>query len=176
VTPVTLTEVDVYVKVTVMSEPAVDPAASAPPLLKIGEVARRYGVSTRALRFYEEIGLLRPGATTGGGFRLYGDDDLSRIEKILQLKGALNFTLDEIRQVIEDDDELAALRAEGLGTDDVAVRLGIVERYLAALDRQRRLVLDKRAQLDAYLDEIDAKAARVEAARRDLEHRAVPGA
>src|SRR5919201_54775 len=107
-----------------MTQPAhEDAAASAPPLLKMGEVARRFGVSTRALRFYEEIGLLRPGATTGGGFRLYGDEDLARIDKILQLKGALNFTLDEIRQVIEDDDELAALRAEGLGTDDVAVKL-----------------------------------------------------
>ncbi len=141
-------------------------------LLKIGEVARRFGVSTRALRFYEEIGLLRPGATTGGGFRLYGDDDLARIDQILQLKGALNFTLDEIRQVVEDEDELAALRAEGLGTDDVAVKLGVVERYLAALDRQRQLVLDKRAQLDAYLEEIDAKADRVEAARHDLQRRA----
>jgi DNA-binding transcriptional MerR regulator len=162
-----------------MTEPAPDPAASAfasgdRPLLKIGEVARRFGVSTRALRFYEEIGLLRPGATTGGGFRLYGDDDLARIDKILQLKGALNFTLDEIRQVIEDDDELAALRAEGQGTDDVAVKLGVVDRYLAALDRQRQLVLDKRAQLDAYLEEIDAKAGRVETARQDLERRSGP--
>ena len=159
-----------------MPEPARDPAATTPPpLLKIGEVARRFGVSTRALRFYEEIGLLHPGATTGGGFRLYGDDDLARIEKILQLKGALNFTLDEIRQVIDDDDELAALRAEGLGTDDVAVKLGVIERYHAALDRQRQLVLDKRAQLDGYLEELDAKAARIEASRRDLEARAGGG-
>src|SRR5690242_21565945 len=133
-----------------MAEPAPDPVTSAAapgdrPLLKIGEVARRFGVSTRALRFYEEIGLLRPGATAGGGFRLYGDDDLARIDKILQLKVALNFTLDKIRQVIEDDDVLAALRAEGRGTDDAAVKLGVIERYLAALDRQRQLVLDKRA-------------------------------
>jgi MerR family transcriptional regulator, repressor of the yfmOP operon len=150
-----------------VSEPAHD---SAPParLLKIGEVARRFGVSTRALRFYEEIGLLHRGATTDGGFRLYGDDDLARIEKILQLKGALNFTLDEIRQVIEDDDVLEALRHEGRNTDDREVKLGVVERYLAALDRQRRLVLDKRAQLDAYLEEIDAKAARIQAARDAL--------
>ena len=160
-----------------MPEPAPDPTASASaPLLKIGEVARRFGVSTRALRFYEEIGLLRPGATTGGGFRLYGDDDVARIEKILQLKGALNFTLDEIRQVIEDDDELAALRAEGLATADVAVKLTVVERYVAALDRQRQVVLDKRAQLDAYLEELDAKAARIEAARHDLQARAGTGA
>jgi DNA-binding transcriptional MerR regulator len=161
----------VYVKVRFVAEPARQTSAGA-PLLKIGEVARRFGVSTRALRFYEEIGLLRPGATTGGGFRLYGDDDLARIEKILQLKGALNFTLDEIRQVIEDDDELEALRHEGRSTDDVDVKLAVVERYLAALDRQRRLVLDKRAQLDAYLEEIEAKTARVEGARPDLERRA----
>jgi DNA-binding transcriptional MerR regulator len=147
-------------------------APSAGPLLKIGEVARRFGVSTRALRFYEEIGLLRPGASTGGGFRLYGEDDLVRIEKILRLKGALNFTLDEIRRVIEDDDELEVLRREARSTEDPDRKVAIIERYLAALERQRSLVLEKRAQLDAYLEEIDAKTARSKAARADLQRRA----
>lgn len=46
--------------------------------LKIGEVARRTGATVRALRYYEEQGLLQPGRTSGGQ-RLYGEDDIERV-------------------------------------------------------------------------------------------------
>ncbi|MDP9021544.1 MAG: MerR family DNA-binding transcriptional regulator, partial [Actinomycetota bacterium] len=49
---------------------------------QIGEVADRVGLSLRTVRYYEEVGLIEPSDRTAGGFRLYTDDDISRLELI----------------------------------------------------------------------------------------------
>ena len=51
-------------------------------LLQIGQVAERTGLSLRTIRFYEENGLVVPTARSEGGFRLYSDDDVARLEVI----------------------------------------------------------------------------------------------
>jgi DNA-binding transcriptional MerR regulator len=55
-------------------------------LMKVGEVARRAGVSTRTVRYYEELGLLEPSGRSQGGFRLYSEADLERLKVIEELK------------------------------------------------------------------------------------------
>lgn len=137
-----------------------------PSLLRIGTVARRCGVSTRTLRYYEEMGLLRPVDTTEGGFRLYDDDVVARVDKIIRLKDVLHFTLDEIRETLEADDQIKARRDEHLSP---AERLALVDDYLAALDRQQELVLEKRSVLDRVLDELEDQAKRAEARRLELQ-------
>jgi len=56
------------------------------PLMKIGEVAKKTGVSLRTIRYYEELGLITPTDRSKGGFRLYGGDALSRIHIIQSLQ------------------------------------------------------------------------------------------
>lgn len=135
-------------------------------LLRIGEVARRCGVSTRTLRYYEEMDLLRPVTTTDGGFRLYDESAVERVERILRLRDSLHFTLEEIRTTLDADDRVRAMRSTA--GSDPAERIAVIDEYLAALDRQQELVLAKRAQLDAVLDELDEKARRAEARKADL--------
>jgi MerR family transcriptional regulator, repressor of the yfmOP operon len=136
------------------------------PLLRIGEVARRCGVSTRTLRWYEEMELLRPAATTEGGFRLYDPSVVERVERILRLRDGVHFTLEEIRDTLDADDRVRALW--GSAGVDPAERVAAIDAYLVSLDRQQELVLAKRAQLDAVLDELDQKARRAEARRAEL--------
>jgi len=75
--------------------------SSAPPTdsLTIGEVARRSGFSIKALRFYDRRGLLPASGRSAGGFRLYGEADLHRLEFIRQAK-ALGLQLDKIRELL----------------------------------------------------------------------------
>ncbi len=59
-------------------------------VLKIGELARRVGVTVRTLRYYDEIGLLCPRARTECGYRLYGREEIVRLQQILSFR-ALGF-------------------------------------------------------------------------------------
>ncbi|MFD3836162.1 MerR family transcriptional regulator [Streptomyces sp. NPDC058642] len=66
----------------------------------IGEVARRSGVSARMLRHYESLGLLRPSARTGSGYREYSGDDIRRIFHIESLR-SLGLSLREIGRALD---------------------------------------------------------------------------
>ncbi len=68
-------------------------------LSQIGGVAERLGVSTRTIKYYEELGLVSPENRSPGGFRLYNTSDVERLERILRLKG-MGFSLAAIREFL----------------------------------------------------------------------------
>ncbi len=87
----------------------------APPdeaYLQIGEVADRTGVTQRTLRFYEEKGLLKPPTRMEGGFRLYSEADVHRVEQIKQRRQLLGATLAEIKEMLDAEEVIMRLRAE----------------------------------------------------------------
>lgn len=69
------------------------------PALKVGEVARRTGLTVRALRHYEAIGLIRPTRRTESGHRVYGREELARLQQALSLR-ALGLPLEQVREVL----------------------------------------------------------------------------
>jgi len=69
--------------------------------LKVGELAKRAGLSVRALHHYDAIGLLSPSVRTPGGARLYGPADLVRLHRIQALKH-MGYSLPEIRTALSD--------------------------------------------------------------------------
>ncbi len=66
---------------------------------RIGEIARRTGLTVRTLHHYDEIGLLRPERRSGAGYRLYGEDDVARLQRIVSLR-QLGFSLDDVRDFL----------------------------------------------------------------------------
>src|SRR3954471_1725022 len=71
-----------------------------PTAWKVGELARRTGLSIRTLHYYEEIGLLSPSRRTEAGHRLYAAGDVVRLQQIKSLR-QLGFTLKEIRDCLD---------------------------------------------------------------------------
>ena len=67
--------------------------------MKVGELAKKAGVTVRALQYYDKEGLLSPSAESEGGYRLYTDKDLVKLLQILMMK-RLGFTLNEIKKRI----------------------------------------------------------------------------
>ncbi|MBI2851534.1 MAG: MerR family transcriptional regulator [Chloroflexi bacterium] len=67
--------------------------------LQIGELARRAGVTMRAVRYYEEKGLLPPSDVTSGGIRLYGQKDVNRLIFIRRLR-TLGLNVNEIKMIL----------------------------------------------------------------------------
>jgi DNA-binding transcriptional MerR regulator len=68
--------------------------------LKVGELARRTGLTIRTLHHYDEIGLLRPSLHTGAGHRLYTAGDIARLQQVLSLR-QLGFTLEEVKGCLD---------------------------------------------------------------------------
>jgi DNA-binding transcriptional MerR regulator len=110
-------------------------------LLKVGDMARRTGKSVRALRLYEELGLLAPTARSIGGFRLYDEGALTRIRwiELLQESG---FTLHQIQ------DLLKAWQATHYGPDAMKVVRETFEKRLA----EPRAALERFAALEKELE------------------------
>jgi DNA-binding transcriptional MerR regulator len=88
--------------------------------LKIGELARRTGLTVRALRHYDEIGLLVPSGRSMGGYRLYDRRDVARLYRIQALQ-RLDLSLADIQDLLDNE-------AGGLSE--------VVARQVAQLDRE----------------------------------------
>ncbi|HVX38886.1 MAG TPA: MerR family transcriptional regulator [Gemmatimonadaceae bacterium] len=71
-----------------------------PSGMKVGELAKRTGLSVRTLHYYDEIGLLQPSQVTDSRHRLYGPGELARLQQIKSLR-QLGFSLDEIRACLD---------------------------------------------------------------------------
>ncbi len=67
--------------------------------MKVGELAKKAGVTVRTLQYYDKEGLLSPSAESEGGYRLYTDKDLVKLLQILMMK-RLGFTISEIKKRI----------------------------------------------------------------------------
>ena len=74
---------------------------------QIGEVAERTGLSLRTIRYYEEMRLVVPSGRTTGGFRLYTEHDIDRLELVKRLK-ILDLSLESTTDMLAARDLLAA--------------------------------------------------------------------
>ena len=100
--------------------------------LTVGETARLTGVSVRTLHYYDEIGLLRPSGTSEGGYRLYDEACLARLQQILFFR-ELEFPLDEIRRILESP-SFNSRRAMERHRELLAMKRERLERLIGLVD------------------------------------------
>jgi MerR family transcriptional regulator, thiopeptide resistance regulator len=101
--------------------------------LKVGELARRTGLTVRTLHHYDEIGLLRPSVRTEAGHRLYAAGDIARLQQVLSLR-QLGFSLEEIGDCLQRPGfsplEVIRLHVERL-REQIELQRGLCERLEA---------------------------------------------
>jgi DNA-binding transcriptional MerR regulator len=138
-------------------------ATTGPALLGIGEAASRTGASERALRYYQQLGLITPSGCTPGGLRRYSEADLARVERLRDLQNLLGLNLEEIRTVLANDDRLALLREEyrAEGTD-ASRRRELIRGGLEVRNELRATVEGKLRALQAFMDGLDAERDRLQ--------------
>src|SRR6202035_3405414 len=125
-------------------------------LLGIGAAAIQAGVSERALRYYQQLGLLIPACTTPGGLRRYSEEDLARVARIRELQTLLGLNLDEIAVVLRNEDRLAEIRLsyhdERTSDED---RRRLTRECLTLQESLRDTVRAKKAALEGFLADLD---------------------
>jgi DNA-binding transcriptional MerR regulator len=131
------------------------------PLRRIHDVADEVGLTTRAVRYYEEMGLLTPAARSGGSHRLYDETDVERLRSIQALRDDAGFSVHDIARLLEDTDHLARSRAAFATAESPAERLGIATEGVARVDRQIALLSGKIQRLRAMIDDATARRARI---------------
>lgn len=130
---------------TAQTAPAVSIIPSSTPVeetFTIGDLAREFGTTLRALRFYEDKGLLSP--RRDGMTRLYSAADRERLTVILKGK-QLGFTLAEIRALVVA--KTGALANETASSSGLALTRDRCLKQLAQLERQR-------VEIDSAIDEL----------------------
>ena len=137
--------------------------------LRIGEVARRLGVTTRTIRYYEEIGLLGRGDREAGQHRSYGEQEVDRLRDALRLKSLLGLSLEELGELLEAEEARAARREEWEHADpDPARRREILDEALTYVERQLGRVRRRREEIDALESELVERRERIRARLAEL--------
>jgi DNA-binding transcriptional MerR regulator len=127
---------------TAFSEPRSD-------LRPIGAVAREVGLTPRAIRYYEELGLLRPTVREKGSDRLFDESDVQRLREIKRLREVIGFSVNEIAELLGAEDVRAHLRVQYRGTKDAHTRAQILRTAIGLAERRIAMIERKLAQVEA---------------------------
>ena len=114
--------------------------------MRIGQLADVAGVQPKTLRYYDEVGLLRPSARTAAGYRLYAADAVDRLRFVRKAQ-RLGLSLSDIRIILDISD------AGRMPCEHVAA---IVDRELAHVDEQLRQLRSLRSDLLALRSKMTA--------------------
>ena len=118
-------------------------------LFKIGEMASKLGISTRTLRYYEQLGLLNPPSKVNGKVRYYNRHTAFLVKAIRKLQ-SMGLTLDEIKEV--------SFLFESDPTREKPKR-----KMLEKLSEQKSHALEKIRELNTFVSQIDDFMAKIEA-------------
>ncbi|MFI8002855.1 MerR family transcriptional regulator [Streptomyces sp. NPDC086010] len=118
--------------------------------MKIGDLAARTGVSTRLLRYYEEVGILHP-FRSSNGYRTYGEPAVDRVLQIRELLQA-GLTAEMIREVLLClDAENEGKGAQGTASCPITKDLEGLRRQLSSIERRIDILQRNRQAIVAYL-------------------------
>jgi DNA-binding transcriptional MerR regulator len=145
------------------------PPTIEPRLLRIQEVAEETGLTPRSIRYYEELGLLKPAARSEGAYRLYDTDDLERLRFIKGLRDDAGFSLAEIGQLLEDETARTRNRERFRSTTDPEERMALLADAVDRVDRQIASLRAKAERLEAMIEEAAARREHLESHRREVE-------
>jgi DNA-binding transcriptional MerR regulator len=146
-------------------------------LLKIQEAAAEVGLTARSVRYYEEMGLMRPAARSEGDYRLYDESDLERLRSIKGLRDDAGFSLAEISRLLEDEEARERYHAAYHATTDPVERIRLLRERVASFERQAKTLRTKIDRLAAMVDDTEARRLRSLARIADIEETELaPGA
>ena len=117
--------------------------------MRIGDLAKRLGITPRTVRYYESLGLIPPGEREGTGQHYYSEETVARLAKIDQLK-SLGLSLEEIGEVLE-----FYFQQPDMGVPKRKV-IAILRRHLEETDSKMAALGSFRAELEANIEKFES--------------------
>lgn len=145
--------------------PAMKPADDTTELLTVSDAAARLGVTPRTLKYYEELGLVKP-TRSKGRYRLYEPADLERFARILRMR-SLGFSLTAITELLKQPFEVPAdggrphLSPASLKAwrTSLATQLDLLEARIAQVRKELKAAQTLQTRLRDDLDYVDQRLA-----------------
>lgn len=132
------------------------------------EVVRRTGLTPRAIRYYEEMGLLSPSGRTAGGFRLFDEVEIAQLVRIKELQTLLGFSLAEIKETLHVDAVRAELRQAYAQATNPRVRRELVDQGIKLIQSQTRIIDERMARLAKLHEEYRERLTRLRALHEQI--------
>ena len=126
-------------------------------LYTIEQVATRTGFTKRTLRYYEEVGLLPPTGRTEGNYRRYSEADIERLERIKNLRGLLGFSLNEIRELLEAEDERGQIKVAYQHETEALAKIAQLDRADEIIHAQLHIIEQKITSLEQMRASLQTK-------------------
>jgi MerR family transcriptional regulator, repressor of the yfmOP operon len=139
------------------------------PLYRIEEAAKKTGLTKRALRYYEELGLVNPSGRTASGYRMYTDEDIAHILHVKNTRDLLGASLQEIKDMMDLAHKYELLKQgyyQGVSAEEKLNLLTELERTLLA---KRGFLQEKMNKLSELLANYDEKLTRIARKKRELQ-------
>ncbi|HBQ96568.1 MAG: hypothetical protein C7B43_19480 [Sulfobacillus benefaciens] len=133
----------------------------------IGDFAHACGVTPRTIRFYEERGLLPSQDRKERMNRSYSADLVKRVERIQQLQSLLGWSLEDIRQVLVLEDQVATLRQQYYQTDSLQDRYHVLQEAIDLTTEQLQRVNQRMKGLVKLQKDLEDKLAFYQTLRDD---------
>jgi DNA-binding transcriptional MerR regulator len=142
---------------------------------RIGEVAERVGVTTRTIRYYEELGLLGSSSDRAkGAHRTYTETNVSRLQELIRLRDLLGLSLDELVELAEAEEARALLCNRWDEDPSDVERMRILDEAIPLVERQLELVRARQSTLRQFARDLEEKLQQCHDARAELQQLAVP--
>jgi DNA-binding transcriptional MerR regulator len=137
---------------------------------RIGAVAARLGVTTRTIRYYEELGLLGSDSQRcKGAHRVYRESDIAHLQEVLRLRDLLGLSLESIVDLAEAEEARAALRLEWEHGPSDEDRRRIVDAAEPLILRQLELVTTRQKTLNTFARDLRRRLKRIQELRSEYD-------
>jgi DNA-binding transcriptional MerR regulator len=143
-------------------------ASQSQPCYTIEQVATRTNLTKRTLRYYEEVGLLPPTNRTDGNYRRYSEADVQHILRIKELRDLLGFSLNEIRILVEAEEERGLIKEAYRQETEAATKIAQLDRADELIHRQIQLIEQKLSGLTQMRDTLLQRLEKHETKRNQL--------
>jgi MerR family transcriptional regulator, repressor of the yfmOP operon len=130
--------------------------------LKIEDVAKETGLTKRTIRFYEEIGLIPPPERTDGGIRLYTENDIKFLKRVIDAKEVLGFSLQELQYFLQLEETIETHSRDYHSSMDCTNQTNELTIIQEGLSQQLSMLKAKIEKMKAFEKEIQELYQKVE--------------